>query len=85
MLKFAIKNALCEYFFGWNLKTLLSYLRLAPSSLAKCKLWQNNENASIWDQKCLIWLFFRIELEKNIVVFVISTLEFVQFQNFVKK
>ena len=38
-----------------HLKTILSYLKPAPSNLHNWKIWWNNENAYIWEWKCLIW------------------------------
>ena len=40
----------------WNLKNLLSYLKLAPSNLSDCKISWKNQKAYIRDQKCLIWV-----------------------------
>ena len=40
-------------------------------NLAKTK------NAYIWDQKCFIWVFLIWNIQKTIIIFEISTLEFV--------
>ena len=50
-------------FLDWNLKTILSYLKLAPPNLPNYKISRKNKNAKIWDQKCLIWVF----LTKNAI------------------
>ena len=39
----------------------------------------------MWDQKCRFGDIFGLEFEKQIVIFEISTLEFIYLQNFVKK
>ena len=87
MFKIGTKNALFWYFwpkvpyFGYFwariLKKLLSYLKWLPSNLSICKISRKNKNAKIWDQKCLILVFFQLEFENSIVIFEISTLEFV--------
>ena len=42
---FGTTNALFGYFLNWNLKTILSYLKSAPSNLSNCKSSWKNENA----------------------------------------
>ena len=39
----------------------------------------------IFDQKCLIWVFFGKNFKNTIVIFEISILKFVDLQNFTKK
>ena len=51
-------------FLGWNLKTILSYLESSPSNLSNCKILWKNENAYIWDKKCLIWVFLDWNFKK---------------------
>ena len=56
MPKFGTKNVWFGVFLNWNLKTILSYLKSAPSNLSNCKISRKNKNMTkIWDQKCLIW------------------------------
>ena len=57
MSKFGIKNVWFGYFWTGIWKKILSYLKSAPSNLSNCKISWNNENAIIWDQKCLVWVF----------------------------
>ena len=38
-------------------KILSSYLKSEPLNLSNCKILWNNENAYIWDQKCLTLVF----------------------------
>ena len=74
MLKFATKNALFLYFWPKIMslgilglefkKILLPYLILAPLNLSNCEVLWNQENTSIWDQKCLIWVFLGQNLKK---------------------
>ena len=45
--------------FGTEFKNNSPYLKSAPSNLSYCKISQKNENAYIWDKKCLIWVFLR--------------------------
>ena len=61
-----------------NLKKILSYLKSEPSNWSCCKVWSKNKSPWIWGQKCLIWVFFGLEFENNIVTLETSTLEFVE-------
>ena len=70
---------------GWNLKTILSYLKSAPSNLSDCKILRKNKSAWIWDQKYLVCVFLGKNFKNTIVIFEISTLEFVCLQNFTEK
>ena len=73
MFKIGTNSALFWYFwpkvpyFGyfWEriLKKLLSYLKWLPSNLSICKISRKNKNAKIWDQKCLILVFFSWSLK----------------------
>ena len=58
---FLTQNALFGYFWAEFKKKLLSYLKLAPSNLSDYKILRKNKNAEIWDQNCLIWVFFGLE------------------------
>ena len=60
-------------YFGLNLEKLLSYQKSALYKL------------QIWDQKCLIWVYFGCDFEKTIVIFEIITLEFDKMQSFLQK
>ena len=52
----------------------------------KClKLGPKITYLSIFDQKCLIWVFLGKNFKTTIVIFEISTLKFFSFQNFTKK
>ena len=71
--------------FWLEFQKLLSYLKSAPSNLSNCKFREKKP------QKCLNLgpkmcntEFFGLEFEKNIVIFEITTLEFVYWQNIVK-
>ena len=74
---------------------MLSYLKSAPSNLSNSKILWNNENALIWDQncliwvfltkKCLIWVFLGKKFKNTIVIFESSTLKFFCLQNFTEK
>ena len=73
MPKFGTKNAIFRNFwpkihylgiYGQELKKkLLSDLKSAPSKMPICKFSRKNKNAKIWDQKCLIWVFWVSILE----------------------
>ena len=54
--QFGSRNALFGYFWARILKKLW-YLKSASSNLSNCKYWQKIKIHSIWEQKCLIWLF----------------------------
>ena len=43
---------------GFNFEKLLSYLKSVPSNLSNCKVSCKNKNAKMWNQKCLILIFF---------------------------
>ena len=58
MSKFGTKNAWIWVFWGWKLKTILSYLKSKTSNLSNCKISRKNTSAYIWYQNYLIWLFF---------------------------
>ena len=59
-------------FLDWNLKTILSYLKSAPSNLSNCKTLRKNK-------KCLNLGPKEPYLDiKNIVIFEISTFKFVK-------
>ena len=58
--EFGTKNALFGYIWARILK---NYLKSEPSNLSNCKILRKNKNASIWDQKCLIWVFFDWSLQ----------------------
>ena len=71
--------------FWLEFQKLLSYLKSTPSNLSNCKFREKTP------QKCLNLgpkmcntEFFGLEFEKNIVIFEITTLEFVYWQNIVK-
>ena len=58
MPKFGTKNALFGHSWAWISKKLLSYLKSAPLKFALLQNFAKNKNAQIWDQKCLIWVFW---------------------------
>ena len=84
ILKFGIKN---PYFviLGWNVEKLLPYLISGLSKRSKCKELCKNKNPYIWDQKKPYLGIFKLQLEKTIVIFEISTLKFPSKQIFVQK
>ena len=49
------------------------------------KFGTKNALLSIFDEKCLTWVFLGKNFKKTIVIFEISTLKFVYLQNFTKK
>ena len=86
MLKFGTKNALFGYFWARILKHYCHIWNQYSRICLIAKFLQKNKNAKIWDQKCLIsyLAIFGLEFEKTVVIFEISTPEFVKKQNFVK-
>ena len=56
----------------------MSYLKPVPSNLSKCKFLCRNKNTLIWDEICLISVFLGYNFKIDIVIFKISTLEFVK-------
>ena len=75
MPKFETKNAVLKIFhqnfliwvcLGWNLKTILSYLKSAPST-----------KVLKFATKKALFAYFGLEFEKSVIIFEISTLEFV--------
>ena len=53
------QKCLIWVFLGWNLKTILSYLKFRhPRICVIAKFRGKNKNAEIWDQKCLIRYFW---------------------------
>ena len=61
---FLTQNAVFGYFWSQLFEKLLSKLKPAPLILSNSKILSNNENAYIWDQKCLIWVFFGWNFKK---------------------
>ena len=80
MPKFWTKTTLVRYYQARSCKQLLPYFKSAPSNLRNFKILRKNKNAKIWDQKCLIWVFFGQNFKKTVVIFEISTLEFVRIE-----
>ena len=62
---------------GQNLKKLLSYLKFAPSNLSKMQSFMLNNKKKYLRPKLLYFCLVR-EFEKTIVIFEISTLEFIK-------
>ena len=69
---------------GWNLKPILSYLKSAPSNLSKWKISGKNKCLNFGPKMPYLGIF-GLELENNIIMFKVSTLEFVKLRNIVKK
>ena len=63
ILKFRTKNASFGYFWAGIWKCC--YIGDQQSRICHCKILCNNENALIWDQKCLIWVFWSNTFKKN--------------------
>ena len=63
-------------FLHWNLKKLLSYLKLAPQNLPNCKISRKKQKCLNLGPKVFNSGIFGLELEKNIVIFEISILGF---------
>ena len=74
MLKFGTKSALFGYFWARIRKKLLPYLKSAPSNLSNCKILQKCLN--LGPKRPYLGPFW-LEFGKTIVIFEISTLEFV--------
>ena len=74
MPKFGTKSALFGYFWARIRKKLLSYLKSAPSNLSNCKILQKCPNLGL--KRSYLGTFW-LEFGKTIVIFEISTLEFV--------
>ena len=64
MPKFGTTNAIFWYFWAKILKKLLSHLKSSSSNLSIGKTSRKNNNAQIWDQKCLIWVFLSQNFKK---------------------
>ena len=86
MPKFGTKSTLSGYFWARILKTLLSYLKSAPSNLSICKISQKKQKCwnlgpkmaylGIFDQKCLVWVLLGKNFKDTIVILEISTPKF---------
>ena len=97
MPKFGTKSALFWYFWAKKKKLLKNYCHIWNQHLQnieivkflkkqKClNLGSKMPYLGIFDQKCLILVFSGKIFRKTIVIFEISTLEFVNLQNFTKK
>ena len=72
-------------FFDWNLKTILSYMKSAPSNLSNCKISRKKQNCLNLGPKMFYLGIFGLKFQKTSVIFEISTLEFVKLRNLVKK
>ena len=68
-------------FLSRPLKQILSYLTPVPLNFSKCETLSKNKNLYTWDEN---WVFLSYNFRKAIVVFEISTLEFVQMQSFLQ-
>ena len=80
MSKFGTKNALFGYFWAKVWKKLLSYLRSTRLNWSNCKISQKEKTKQKWlnlEPKMPYLGIFGLEFEKAIVIFEISTLEFV--------
>ena len=66
MPKFGIKNTLFTYFY-WarNFKTLLSYLKSAPSNLSNCKIPQKNTKTPKFGTKNALFGYFWARISKS--------------------
>ena len=71
------QQCLILVFLGWNLKTILPYLKSAPSNLSDCKNFTKKQKCLNLGPKMCNSGIFGPEFKKNIVIFEISTLEFV--------
>ena len=67
------------------MKKLLSYLTSAPSTLSNCEISQKKEKCLNLGPKMSYLGIFGLKFEENIIIFEISTLEFVEIQNFAEK
>ena len=72
-------------FLGWYLKITFSYLKSAPLKFSNCEILPENKKCLNFGPNTLYLSIFRLQFENNIVIFEISTLQFVYFENFVEK
>ena len=70
--KFGAKKNITWIFWGWNLKTVLPYLKLAPSNLCNWKNLRNNKDTWFWEWKCHIWVFL-VQIFKKLFSYLKST------------
>ena len=68
-------------FLSRRLKQNLSFLTPVPLNFSKYKTLSKNKNLYTWDEN---WVFLSYNFRKAIVVFKISTLEFLQMQSFLQ-
>ena len=92
--KFGTKNALFGCFWAIILKNYCHIWNQHPQICLTAKFYEKtkipkfgtkNVYFSIFDQKCLIWVFLGMHFKKTIVISKISILKFVYSQNFTKK
>ena len=76
MPKFGTKSVFLGYFLARILKKLLSYLKLAPSILSISENSRKNKKCLSLGPQMPDLSTFGLEFENNIVIFEISTLEF---------
>ena len=84
ILKFQAKNVLFGIF-RLKLKQMIVIFGIITLDFAEMqKMVQNKKKnkKQIWDQKCLIWIFWVVSLKKYCHIF--SILEFVKLQSFVQ-
>ena len=76
MSNFGAKNALIAYFWARISKGYCHIWNKYPRICVTAKFREKNENAQIWDKKCLIRVFLTWNFQKAIVIFEITIFEF---------
>ena len=86
MPNFRTKNDLFIWvLLDWNLKRILSYLKSASLNLSTCKILGKKQKCLNLVPKMPYLGIFGLEFENSIVIFEISTLEFIKLQNLEEK
>ena len=81
---FGTKNTLFRHFITGILKYYCHIWNQHPRICLIAKFWGKTKMPKFWIKNAFLGIF-GLEFQKTIVIFEISTLEFVRFQNFVKK
>ena len=81
------QNCLVWVFLGWNSKKLLycGIFHQHPQIFLNIKLQRKIKVLEFGTKKCLIWVLLGCNLQKAIVIFEISVLQFALLQSLVQK
>ena len=66
-------------------ETIASWIKNCKLNFPICKILRKNKTAYTWDQKCLISVFFWLKFKTTIFIFEMSTIKFIDLQNFAYK